>query len=156
MSSSIEKRLAELGIELPEASKPVANYVPYHLLDNQLYISGQLPLGAEGLCFAGKVGETATVEDAAKAAKLCAINILAQAKAATGNLDNIRQVLKLTGFVNCTPDFTNHPAVINGASDFLVEVLGEKGKHTRSAVGSSSLPMGASVEIEAIILVNPQ
>lgn len=150
MAGTIEARLQELGIELPSAAAPAANYVPFHISGKQLFISGQLPIITGGPDFKGKLGQDMDVETAAKAAQACAINILAQVKSALGELDRIEQCLKLGGFVNCMPDFTDHPEVINGASNFLVEVLGDKGRHTRFAVGTSSLPRGVAVEIDAL------
>ncbi len=150
MSDTIEARLASLGVTLPEAAAPVANYVPYVVTGNQLFISGQLPMSEGALAFTGKLGGGVSVEDGAAAAKLCAINLLSQAKAATGDLEKIVRLVKLVGFVNSTPDFTDQPKVINGASDFMVEALGDKGRHARSAVSAASLPLGAAVEIEAI------
>lgn len=154
MSQTIENRLAELGITLPQAAAPAANYVPYVITGNQLFISGQLPMGADGLAYKGKIGEGASLEDGVAAAKLCAINLLAQAKAATGDLEKVARLVKIVGFVNSTGDFGDQPKVINGASDFLVEAMGEKGKHARSAVSAASLPFGATVEIEAIFELN--
>ena len=151
MAGTIEARLQELDVELPSAAAPAANYVPFHVSAKQLFISGQLPIIAGGPDFKGKLGQDIDVEMAAKAAQACAINILAQVKSALGELDRIEQCLKLGGFVNCTPDFTDHPEVINGASNFLVEVLGDKGRHTRFAVGASSLPRGVAVEIDALL-----
>lgn len=151
MAGKVDQRLAELGVELPDAPAPAANYVPYTISGNQLIVSGQITMGPNGLEYVAKLGADADVETGQAAARLCAINILAQAKAALGDLDRITQVLKIQGFVNSTPDFTQHPAVINGASDFLVEVLGDAGKHARAAVGMGSLPLGVAVEIDAII-----
>ncbi|MGI9365036.1 MAG: RidA family protein [Rhizobiaceae bacterium] len=151
MTGKVEKRLIDAGVELPQAPAPAANYVPYTISGNLLVISGQVTFGPNGLEFVGKLGQDTDVETGQAAARLCAINILAQAKAALGDLDRITQVLKIQGFVNSTPDFTEHPAVINGASDFLVEVLGNAGKHARAAVGMSSLPLGVAVEIDAMI-----
>ena len=151
MAGKVDQRLAELGVELPDAPAPAANYVPYTISGNQLIVSGQITMGPNGLEYVAKLGADADVETGQAAARLCAINILAQAKAALGDLDRITQVLKIQGFVNATPDFTQHPAVINGASDFLVEVLGDTGKHARAAVGMGSLPLGVAVEIDAII-----
>ncbi|MCJ8309272.1 MAG: RidA family protein [Hyphomicrobiales bacterium] len=151
MAGKVDQRLAELGVELPDAPAPAANYVPYTISGNQLIVSGQITMGPNGLEYVAKLGADADVETGQAAARLCAINILAQAKAALGDLDRITQVLKIQGFVNATPDFTQHPAVINGASDFLVEVLGDAGKHARAAVGMGSLPLGVAVEIDAII-----
>ncbi|NRB31443.1 MAG: RidA family protein [Rhizobiaceae bacterium] len=151
MAGKVDQRLAELGVELPDAPAPAANYVPYTISGNQLIVSGQITMGPNGLEYVAKLGADADFETGQAAARLCAINILAQAKAALGDLDRITQVLKIQGFVNATPDFTQHPAVINGASDFLVEVLGDAGKHARAAVGMGSLPLGVAVEIDAII-----
>ncbi len=150
MSQTIEARLADLGVTLPSPAAPAANYVPYVQSGNQLFISGQLPMGADGLEHVGKVGDNLSVKDGKDAARLCAINLLAQAKAATGDLEKIVRLVKIVGFVNSTSDFAQQPQVINGASDFMVEVLGDKGRHARSAVSAASLPFGAGVEIEAI------
>ncbi|MEI2384151.1 RidA family protein [Breoghania sp. JC706] len=150
MTGPIEKRLADLGIVLPSPAAPAANYVPFVVSGLHLYISGQLPFGASGALIKGRCGEDLSVEDGQKAARLCAINLLAQAKAATGDLGRIARLVKLTGFVNSTPDFTDQPKVVNGASDLMVEALGDKGKHARSAVGVAALPLGVAVEIEAI------
>lgn len=151
MAGKVDQRLAELGVELPNAPAPAANYVPYTISGNQLFVSGQVTMGPNGLEYVAKLGADADVATGQAAARLCAINILAQAKAALGDLDRITQVLKIQGFVNSTPDFTEHPAVVNGASDFLVEVLGEAGKHARAAVGMGSLPLGVAVEVDAVI-----
>ncbi len=153
MTGTIEARLAELGITLPEAPNPVANYVPHAISGNLLFISGQISKGADGKIVTGALGDTVSVEDGQQAARLCALNILAQAKAALGDLDRIIQVVRLTGFVNATPAFTDHPKVVNGASDLMVEVLGDKGRHTRAAVGVASLPMGSAVEVDATIAI---
>lgn len=153
MAGSIETRLEELGLELPSAAAPAANYVPFQISGRQLFISGQLPLISGGPEFKGKLGAEVDINTAQQAAKACALNILAQAKTALGDLDRIQQVLRLGGFVNCTPDFTDHPEVVNGASNFLVEVLGDKGRHTRFAVGVASLPRGVAVEIDALIAI---
>lgn len=151
MSNEIEQRLEKLGITLPSPAAPAANYVPYVISGNQLIVSGNLPFGANGLEYVGKVGDDISLEDAQAAAKLCAINLLAQAKVALGgDLSRVTRLLRLGGFVNATADYTQQPAVINGASDFMVEVLGEAGKHARAAVGVASLPFGVSVEIDAI------
>lgn len=153
MAGTVETRLRELGIELPSAAAPAANYVPFHVSGGQLFISGQLPIIAGGADFKGKVGAEIDLETAQQAARACAINILAQAKSALGDLDRIEQCLKLGGFVNAAPDFTNHPEVVNGASNLLVEVLGDKGRHTRFAVGAGSLPRNVAVEIDALFAV---
>lgn len=150
MSETVEARLADLGVELPSPAAPAANYVPYVVSGNQLFISGQLPMGADGLEHVGKLGDELSVGDGKAAAKLCAINLLAQAKAATGDLEKVARLVKIVGFVNSAADFTQQPQVINGASDFLVEAMGDKGRHARSAVSAASLPFGAAVEIEAI------
>ncbi|MBR9765779.1 MAG: RidA family protein [Rhodobacteraceae bacterium] len=153
MTAAIETRLAELGVTLPEAAAPAANYVPFVKLGTLVHVSGQVSQNAEGLV-TGKLGADMALEDGAEAAKLCAISLLAQARAACdGDLSKLRRVVKLTGFVNSTPDFTDQPKVINGASDFLVAALGEAGRHARSAVSAASLPFGVAVEIEAIVEV---
>lgn len=149
MTGTTDARLAELGITLPEPAAPAANYVPYVQSGNQLFVSGQLPMGPNGVEYVGTCGKDIDVADGQKAARLCAINLLAQAKAATGNLDRLR-VVKLGGFVASTPDFTQQPAVVNGASDLMAEVLGERGRHARAAVGVAALPFGVAVEVEAI------
>ncbi|MCB1338595.1 MAG: RidA family protein [Maritimibacter sp.] len=146
----IETRLAELGVTLPDAPAPAANYVPWMVLDGMVYVSGQVPM-KDGAFVKGKLGDGMSVEDGAAAARICAISLLAQVKAAAGgDLDRLKQVVKLTGFVNSTQDFGDQPKVINGASDFLVEALGDAGRHTRSAVSAASLPFGVAVEIEGI------
>jgi len=150
MSGKVAEKLASLGIELPTAQAPAANYVPYVKSGNLLFISGQISVGPDGL-ITGKLGDGMTVEDGYAAARRCAIGLLTQLNAATeGDLDRVAQVVKLTGFVNATPDFTDHPKVINGASDLLAEVFGDKGQHARAAVGSSSLPLGVATEVEGI------
>jgi len=151
MTDTIDARLSALGIALPEAQSPVANYVTAAQSGQQLFISGQLPLKDGKLIATGKVGASVDPQTAQEAAKYCAINILSQAKAALGDLNKIRRIVKLTAFVAADPQFTAIPAVANGASDLLVNVLGEAGKHARSAVGVATLPLDAPVEIEAII-----
>ncbi|MFO1184082.1 MAG: RidA family protein [Bauldia sp.] len=151
MPGQIEQRLKALGVELPKPAAPVANYVPAVPAGTLLFVSGQLALGPNGLELPGKVGATVGIDDARKAARLCAINVLAQTKAAIGDLERIKRIAKVTGFVNAVPDFVDHPKIVNGASDFFVEVLGDRGRHARSSIGVGSLPLGASVEIEAII-----
>ena len=153
MSGEIAARLRELGLELPPAPSPVANYVPYLIAGNILFISGQISKAGDGTLLSGRVGDTLSIEDGIAAAKVCALNVLAQAQAALGDLDRVAQVMRLTGFVNAGPDFTDHPKVINGASDLMVAVLGDKGRHTRAAVGVSGLPAGAAVEVDAIFSV---
>ncbi len=148
--STFEKRLAELGVTLPDAPAPAANYVPYVQVGNIVYISGQVPMDADGF-ITGKLGDNMSIEDGAAAAKACAIGLLAQVKAACGgDLDRLVRAVKLTGFVNSTAEFGDQPKVINGASDFLVEALGDAGRHSRSAVSAASLPFGVAVEIEGI------
>lgn len=153
--TSVESRLKDLGLALPDAPAPVANYVPACVIGSLLFISGQVSRKGDGQMIKGKLGAGLDVAQGREAAKVCALNILAQAKAALGSLDRIERVVKLTGFVNAAPSFTDHPQVVNGASDLLVEVLGDKGRHTRSAVGMSSLPVDAAVEVEAILAVKP-
>ena len=155
MDETIEARLARLGVELPTAAAPAANYVPFARHDGILFISGQLPLTAQGVSCSGRLGESVSVEEGRKAARLCAINVLAQAKAALdGDLERIRRILRTTNFVASTADFSEHHLVANGASDFLVEALGERGRHARAAVGVAALPRGAAVEVDAIIAVD--
>ncbi len=151
MTSAIEERLATLGVTLPRPAAPAANYVPFVESRGMLYISGQIPVGPEGIQFIGRLGEGFEIEEGRKAARLCAINVLAQARAALGDLDRVGRIVKLTGFVNAAPTFSDHPKVVNGASDFMVEVFGERGRHARSAVGVAGLPFGVAVEVEAII-----
>ena len=153
MSGQIEARIAELGVTRPKAAAPAANYVPFVRTGNQLFISGQIPMGPDGIQFQGKLGAGTSIEDGQAAARLCAINLLAQAKAALGDLDKVVRLVKIVGFVNSAPDFGDQPKVMNGASDFLVEALGERGRHARSAVGVAGLPFGVAVEVEAIFEV---
>lgn len=150
----IDKRLAELGIELPVAAKPIANYVPWVRTGNLVFISGQGPMENGKVTLRGCLGDSISIEDGIKSARLCAINVLAQLKdACGGDLDKVQRIVKLVGFVNATTAFTDHPKVVNGASDLMVEVFGDKGRHARSAVASPSLPMGISTEVEAIVEV---
>jgi enamine deaminase RidA (YjgF/YER057c/UK114 family) len=153
MAETIEQRLSSLGVTLPVAAVPAANYVPFMQSGNLLFTAGQLPLKDGKLAASGKLGRDLEVEAGKEGAKLCAINILAQAKAALGDLERIARVVKITVFVASDPDFTEQHLVANGASDLLAAALGEKGRHARSAVGVPSLPLGAAVEIEAIIEV---
>lgn len=148
--SRTDARLADLGISLPTPAAPAANYVPFIRSGNLLFVSGQLPFGPNGLEGVGKLGADADVETGRAAARLCAINLIAQAKSAIGDLDTLARVVKLTGFVNATAEFGDHPKVVNGASDLMVEVFGDRGRHSRSAVGVASLPFGVAVEVEAI------
>lgn len=152
MSDAIEGRLKELGIVLPQAAAPAANYVPYVISGNLLYLSGQLPMENGRIGVTGHLGKDVDVAGGQRAAELCAINILAQAKAAlSGDLGRIKRLIKLNGFVASTPDFVEQHLVINGASNLLANVLGEAGKHARAAVGMAALPLNAAVEIDAIL-----
>lgn len=149
---SIEARLSELGITLPTPAAPVANYVPYVVTGNLVSISGQIPMGPNGIAYTGKVGAEVSEADAIKAARLCGLNILAQLKAACdGDLGRVVRIVKLGGFVNCTDGFGGQPGIINAASDLMVEVFGDKGRHSRSAVGTNALPLNVPVEIDALI-----
>ena len=148
---NIEKKLKELSIELPNAPDPVGAYVAFKKVNNLLFISGQLPISNDGKMIKGQIGKDLTLEDGQKASKLCVINILAQVKKAlNGDLNNIKNCVKITGFVNSTDDFKNQPKVINPASETLSAVFGDKGKHARVAISANSLPLGAAVEIDAI------
>ena len=152
--STIETRLTALGVTLPDAQPPAANYVPFVQVGNQVYISGQISRDPSGGLIIGTLGATMDVAQGAQAAKTCAIALLAQLKAACGgDLGRVVRAVKLMGFVNSTPDFVDQPKVINGASDFLVAAMGESGRHARSAVSAVALPLGVAVEIEAIFEV---
>lgn len=152
MAGRIDARLAELGIELPEAVAPLAQYVPYVVTGNLVFISGQVAFENGELPYKGKIGKDLSVEDGAKAARLCALNILAQLKAACGgDLDKVKRVVKLGGFVASTPDFTDQPQVMNGCSSVLGDVFGDAGRHARFAVGLASLPLDSPVEVDAVI-----
>ncbi|WP_435311747.1 RidA family protein [Primorskyibacter sedentarius] len=154
MSNPIEDRLTAMGLALPDAAAPAANYVPFVMQGNTLYVSGQISSGPDGL-IKGKLGEDMSVEDGARAARTCGLSLLAQVKAACGgDLSRLKRVVKLTGFVNSTGDFVDQPKVINGCSDFLVELLGDAGRHSRSAVSAASLPLGVAVEIEGIFEIS--
>jgi enamine deaminase RidA (YjgF/YER057c/UK114 family) len=148
-----EEKLASLGLVLPQAPVPVANYVPFRFAGTLLYLSGQGPKRVNGTYRPGRLGRDTTVEEAYEDARLTGLNLLAIAKLALGELSRIEAVVKLLGMVNAEPDFADHPKVINGCSDLLVEVLGDAGRHARSAVGMGSLPNRMTVEIEAILLV---
>jgi enamine deaminase RidA (YjgF/YER057c/UK114 family) len=151
MAGAINAKLTGLGITLPVAQPPVATYVPYVITGSLLVVSGQLPMADGKLAYAGKLGETVSLEDGQAAARQCFLNILAHANAATGgDLDRITRVVRLGGFVACAPTFTQHPAVINGASDLAVAIFGDAGRHARAAVGVPSLPLDAAVEIDAM------
>jgi enamine deaminase RidA (YjgF/YER057c/UK114 family) len=150
MASTVEKRLADMGITLPSPSTPVANYVPFVRTRNLLVCSGQICFDADGKLIAkGKLGGAVSVEDGQKAARACAINLLAQVKAAIGDLDKVARVIRLGGFVNSTPDFVDGPKVMNGASDLMVAAFADKGRHARTTVGVAVLPLDAAVEVEA-------
>ncbi|WP_099866545.1 RidA family protein [Pararhizobium haloflavum] len=155
MTATIKKRLEEKGIILPAAPAPAANYVPWVISGNHLHISGQLPMEAGGLAVVGHLGADVDVEAGRRAAELCAINILAQASSAlSGDLERIARLIKINGFVASVPTFIEQHLVINGASDLLADVLGERGRHARAAVGMAALPMNAAVEIDALFAIN--
>jgi enamine deaminase RidA (YjgF/YER057c/UK114 family) len=153
MAGQIDARLKQLGITLPNPTAPAANYVPFVRTGNLVFTAGQVTFGADGkLAYLGKLGREFGIEDGYKAARICAINIITHLRnACDGDLDRVVRWVKVVGFVNATPDFADHPKVINGASDLLVEVFGDKGKHARSAVGMGSLPLGVACEVEAVI-----
>ena len=150
MSETVADRLRTLGIELPAPAAAVANYIPVRISGNLAIVSGQLPMQAGAVRYQGKLGAGVSVEDGQAAARLCAINILAQVKLACGDLERIAACLRLGGFVACTPEFTDHPKVVNGASDLMVGVLGDAGRHARAAVGVPSLPLDAAVEVDGM------
>lgn len=152
---NIEQRLTELGVQLPTPPAPVASYVPYTINGNLVVISGQIPIEGGKPHYIGKLGADISLEDGKAAARLCALNLVAQLKAACGgNLDRVTRCLRLGVFVNATPDFAQHPEVANGASDFLVQVFGEAGRHARAAVGAGSLPRGVAVEVEGLFEIS--
>ena len=149
-----EKNIKDLDLIIPDIAIPIANYVPYRICKNMLYVSGQTPIKKGLFIYQGKVGKEISEEEGIKAAELCCINIIAALKNAINNdWEKLDKFIKLGGFVNCNDDFTKHPQIINGASDLLVKIFGEQGKHARFAVGSNSLPMNVSVEIDAIIKI---
>ncbi|WP_420562710.1 RidA family protein [Thalassobaculum sp.] len=151
MAGTVDARLAELGIEIPTPASPAANYVPFVRSGNLVFVSGQIPMVNGKIEGVGVVGKDLTTDDARKIAEICAKNLIAQAKAACdGDLDKVARVVKLGGFVRCTPDFTEQPEVVNGASDLMVAVFGDKGRHARFAVGTNALPRGVAVEVEAV------
>lgn len=152
----VESKLAELGITLPAAAAPVANYVPFVRTGNIVIVSGQICFGADGKiadAHKGKLGQNVSVEDGREAARLCAINLLAQLKAAVGDLDRVERCVRLGGFINADPSFTTVAMIMNGASDLIVEALGDKGRHARSTIGVAVLPMDAAVEVEGMFEV---
>ena len=150
MSDIFAARLADLGLTLPTPAMAVANYVPFVISGSLVFVSGQLPLENGTLSVSGRLGADIGIEDGVRAARLCGLNLLAQAAAAAGGLHNVRRVVRLTAFVASAPDFTDQPKVVNGASDLMVAVLGDAGRHARAAVGVASLPLNASVEIDGI------
>jgi enamine deaminase RidA (YjgF/YER057c/UK114 family) len=151
MPGRVDDRLRELGIELPAPPAPVASYVPFVTAGNLVFISGQVTMAPEGLRHVGTVGKELSLDDGRAAARLCAINVIAQLKAAlAGDFERVKRCVKLTVFVNAIPGFTQHPEVANGASDLIVEVFGDAGRHTRAAVGAGSLPRNVAAEVEAI------
>jgi enamine deaminase RidA (YjgF/YER057c/UK114 family) len=151
---SIAQRLKELDITLPPAPAPAANYVPYVVENGLVFVAGQVPLGDDGkLHYRGKVGLDISEEEGYQAARLCALNGLAQLQAAVGSLDKVRRIVRVGGFVNCTDDFKNQPEVINGASDLLVEIFGDAGRHARAAVGVNALPRGVATEVELVAAI---
>jgi len=153
--SAIDARLAELGLTLPQAAAPAANYVPYVKTGNLVIVSGQITMIDGEMKYLGRVGEDFSTEEGYEAAKLCGLNLIAQVKAACdGDLDRVKRVVRLGGFVNCTPSYTDHPKVINGASDLMAEVFGDKGRHARAAVGVLSLPLGVAVEVEGMFEID--
>lgn len=155
MGGTVEKKLQELGIALAKPAAPIANYVPFVKSGNLVHVSGQLCFGADGKLIAtGRLGGGVSVEDGQKAARACAINLLAQVKAAVGDLDNVTRVVRLGGFINSEPGFADGPKVMNGASDVMVAVFGDKGKHARSTVGVAALPANAAVEVEGLFEVS--
>ncbi len=154
MAGIVEKRLAELGISLPSPRSPIANYVPFVLSGKHLYVSGQICFGADGkMVAAGQLGASVSIEAGQQAARACAINLLAQVKAALGDLDRVARVVRLGGFVNSAVGFADGPKVMNGASDLMVEVFGDKGRHARTTVGVSALPADAAIEVEGLFEV---
>ncbi|MDB5811543.1 MAG: endoribonuclease [Betaproteobacteria bacterium] len=155
MPGKIDQRLAELKITLPEAGNPVFNYVPFVTVGNLVFMSGQLPRADGKLAYAGKLGRDLSVEQGKAAARICAINLLSQLKVACGgDLDRVVRCVRLTGFVNSDPEFAEQPQVINGASDFMTEVFGDKGKHARTAISAGGLPAKAAVEVEAVFEIS--
>jgi len=154
MAGAVEKKLSELGIVLTEPAAPVANYVPFVRTGNLLSVSGQICLAAGKLVAKGQLGGGVSIEDGQKAARACAVNILAQVKVALGDLDKVARVVKLSGFVNSVPGFTDGPKVMNGASDLMVAVFGDKGRHSRSTIGVAALPQDAAMEVEALFEVS--
>jgi len=155
MAGTTEKKLASLGVTLPTPASPIANYVPFVRSGNMLVVSGQICFGSDGKLVAkGQLGDSVSVEDGQRAARACAINLLAQLKAALGDLDKVVRVVRLGGFINSAPSFTDGPKVMNGASDLMVDAFGDKGRHARSTVGVAALPADAAVEVEGLFEVS--
>jgi len=155
MAGTIDAKLEKLGIDLPTPTVPAANYVPYVITGNTVYVSGQLPMIDGELLAVGTVGDDISIEEAQAAARACGLNIIAHVKSACGgDLDRVKQCLKVGGFVNAVPGFTQQPAVVNGTSDLMVEVFGDAGRHARFAVGAGSLPFGVSVEVDAVFEIS--
>jgi len=154
MAGTIDTRLEELGIELPEAAAPVANYVPVARSGNLLFVSGQVTVWQGEFKYVGKLGADFSVEDGQQAARLCGLNVIAQVKAMVGDLDKVERIIKLGVFVNSASDFIQQPQVANGVSDLMVEVFGDKGKHARFAVGVNVLPLNVAVEVDAVVEVS--
>jgi enamine deaminase RidA (YjgF/YER057c/UK114 family) len=153
MADTVEEALAARGLSLPKAAAPAGSYVPFVRTGQLLFVAGQIPMGPDGIQYVGRCGEDIALEDAQAAARLCALNILAQVKSALGTFDAVSRLVKVNGYVNSTAAFRDHPKVINGASDLFVELLGERGRHARAAVGVSNLPFGVAVEVEAVVEV---
>lgn len=156
MNNSIAARVAELGLALPTAPSPSANYVPFVVAGNLLYVSGQLPLRDGQAQYTGRVGETVSIEDGYASARLCALNLVAQVSAAVDDrLDRVKRCVNAVIYVNATPDFAEHPRIANGASDLFVEIFGERGRHSRAAVGMGSLPRVSTTEVQAVFEIEP-
>jgi enamine deaminase RidA (YjgF/YER057c/UK114 family) len=155
MAGTVEQRLTDMGIKLPKPAAPAANYIPFITTGKMIFVSGQITMLDGELQYLGKVGDTLSADDGYNAARICAINLIAQVKEACfGDLDRVTQVVKLGGFVNCTPDFTDQPKVINGASDLIAKAFGGSGQHARFAVGAPSLPLGVAVEVDGVFEIS--
>jgi enamine deaminase RidA (YjgF/YER057c/UK114 family) len=155
MAGTVEQRLTDMGIKLPKPAAPAANYIPFITTGKMIFVSGQITMLDGELQYLGKVGDTLSADDGYNAARICAINLIAQVKEACfGDLDMVTQVVKLGGFVNCTPDFTDQPKVINGASDLIAKAFGDSGQHARFAVGAPSLPLGVAVEVDGVFEIS--
>mgnify|MGYP006158624479 CR=1 FL=1 len=155
MAGTVAQRLTDMGIKLPKPAAPAANYIPFITTGKMIFVSGQITMLDGELQYLGKVGDTLSADDGYNAARICAINLIAQVKEACfGDLDRVTQVVKLGGFVNCTPDFTDQPKVINGASDLIAKAFGDSGQHARFAVGAPSLPLGVAVEVDGVFEIS--